>query len=77
MDFSPLLAAGETITSVTSVVASPNTLTLSGPATFTGAFAVQRIAGGTAGTKYKVTFVVVTSMGNTLESEGFLQVKDL
>lgn len=77
MDFSGLLGQGETIAGVTSVTATPSGLTLSGGPTFSGVFANQRIAGGTSGQKYTVTFLVTTSGGNTLEGEGILQVKDL
>ncbi len=77
MDFSALLAPGENISGVTSVTASPNGLTLSGSATISGLTANQRIAGGTNGTTYKVTFVITTSLGNTLEGEGYLKVEDL
>jgi hypothetical protein len=77
MDFSALLARGETLASVTSAVATPAGLTLSGPATVSGVLAQQRILGGTTNVEYKVTFVVLTSAGNILEGEGYLQVKDL
>jgi hypothetical protein len=77
MDFSAMLAAGETVTAVSSVVATPAGLTLNGAAIVNGALASQRISGGTSGAEYKVTFVVTTSGGNILEGEGFLQVKDL
>lgn len=77
MDFSPMLAHGETIASVTSCVATPVGLTLSGAPAASTVFAHQRILGGTSGVRYTVTFVVLTSLGNTLEAEGILQVKDL
>ena len=79
MDFSGLMSKGETIASVTSVTyTGPDVaLTLSGPVTYSGVYAQQRIEGGTSGIKYKVTFVVTTSLGNTLQGEGLLQVKDL
>lgn len=76
-DFSPLLAAGEVLTGVTSVTVTPDGLTLSGSAAYSGATVQQRIAGGTTGTRYVVTVVVTTSLGNTLEVEGILQVRDL
>lgn len=77
MDFAGLMAAGETITSVSSVTATPNGLTLAGSPAASGQVATQRIAGGTSGHKYVVTFIVTTSLGNTLEGEGILQVRDL
>lgn len=76
MDFSPNLALNETIASVTSVVASPVGITLVGPATFNGAEAYQRISGGTSGITYKVTFVVLTTLANTLEAEGNLVIRN-
>lgn len=76
MDFAARLGNDELLT-VTSVSASPTGLTLSGSPGISGTEATQRIAGGTSGVKYKVTFVVVTAGGNTLEGEGILQVKDL
>jgi hypothetical protein len=77
MDFAANMDEGETISGVTSVAATPSGLTLSGPATFSDTRAFQRIAGGTAGVSYKVTFLVTTSAGNTLEGEGLLLVRDL
>ena len=79
MDFSALLGEGETIASVTSVTFSgPDAaLTLVGLPTFSGSFVSQRIKDGTAGVRYNVTFLVVTSAGNVLEGDGILQVKEL
>ena len=81
MDFSGLLSPGETITGVTSVTYEEAdgdaTLTLSGAPTYSGVFASQRIAAGTANKVYKVTFLVTTSGGNTVEGEGLLQVREL
>lgn len=77
IDFSPLLAVGETVTGVTSVAATPSGLTLSGSPTYSGAFAQERISGGTTGVRYKVTFTVTTSLSNTLEGEGILSVQNL
>lgn len=77
MEFAPNMGQTETITGVTSVVAAPSGLTLSGSATFSGTQASQRIAGGTDGVLYKVTFIVTTSGGNTLEGEGNLRVRSI
>lgn len=76
MDFAALLASNETINGVTSVVAEPADLSLDGAATFGGTMAQQRISGGTSGITYKVTFVVTTTEGNTIEGEGFLVVRN-
>lgn len=77
MEFAANLASGETLTSVSSVTASPSGLDLSATPSVSGTKAQQRIASGTAGVQYKVTFVVVTSAGNTLEGEGYLTVRQL
>lgn len=77
MDFAGQLADGETISAVNSVTATPSGLTISGAPTYSGAKASQRIAGGSAGVRYVVTFVVTTSASNVLEGEGYLLVKDL
>ena len=77
MEFAANLDEAETITGVSSVVAAPSGLTLDGPPGFSGTKATQRIAGGTNGVLYKVTFVVTTSNGNTLEGEGHLRVREL
>lgn len=77
MEFAPNMAEAETINGVTSVVALPAGLTLVGSATFNGTKAFQRISGGTNGVLYKLTFIVTTSGGNTLEGEGNLRVKNI
>lgn len=77
MEFVGLLGPDETLNGVISVTATPTGLTLSGAPTYEGSIAKQRISGGTNGTTYKVTFVVTTSEGNTLEGEGKLKVRDL
>lgn len=80
MDFAANCAVGETISSVTSFAADTPTgataLTVGG-ASCSGTTASARISGGTDGKQYKVTVLVLTSAGNTLEGEGILQVRDL
>lgn len=79
MDFSALLASGETITSVVSVVKDKTTapdLVIGAPA-FSGSVAQFRLSVGKADTKYKVTVIVGTSAGNTLEGEGIVQLEDI
>ena len=86
MDFTPRLAVTETSTSVTSVTqqkldpdtlarSSTSDLTITGTAA-TGKVAQCRIAGGTNGNMYVVTFVVGTSLNNVAEAEGLLVVQD-
>lgn len=78
INFSAQLASGETISSITSVAALPTGLTLSAQSISADAkSALVRIAGGTAAASHKVTAVVVTSAGNTLEGEGILLIKQL
>lgn len=80
IDFTPLLSSGETVSSVTSFTSDQPTgaaaLSISGIAA-SASLAQARIAGGTDKYAYKITAVVSTSLGNTLEGEGILQVKDL
>ncbi len=82
-DFSALLATGETLSSVNSVTyvgdgdPADTALTLSGSSAIVGKTVTQRILAGTSGVRYKVTTRVTTSLGNILEGEGILQVKDL
>lgn len=75
MDFSANMAEAETVASVTSVVATPSGLTIGTPAP-SGKTAQVRISSGTTGARYKVTFTVQTSAGNTLEGDGYLNVKN-
>lgn len=79
MVFSALLARGETVTGVDSVAITPTTasmLVVSGSATYTDTTALVRLEDGLSGQKYKVTIVVSTSAGNTLEGEGYVQLED-
>lgn len=79
MDFSALLASGETLTGAGTATVDKTTapvLTL-GAASVSGSIAQFRISGGVSNTEYKVTLVVTTSAGNTLEGEGIVQCKDL
>lgn len=75
MDFGPNMSATEALTGAT-ITAAPAGLTLTASA-FSGRRASVKIAGGTAGRAYKVTFVATTDAGQTLESEGILNVEDL
>jgi hypothetical protein len=77
MDFAPNLDVGETLASVVRVTVDRTGLVLNGSPTYSGTKAFQRIESGSAGTNYKITFVITTSSGNTLEAEGYLQVRDL
>jgi len=87
MDFAPKMVGGlspEQIVSVDSVtqleVAEDGTesattdLVFPSGSTFSGQVAQQRIDAGVDGKTYKVTYVVSTDLGNTLEAEGLLYV---
>lgn len=75
MDFSANLTTSETLASVTSVTADVSGLTIGTPVL--GSRSAQvRISGGTADVVYKVTWIVVTSAGNTLEAEGYLRIEN-
>lgn len=79
MDFSALMGQNETISAVSSVTKDKTTtpdLTI-GAAVFDGQIAQFRLSAGKSGTKYKITCIVTTSDGNTLEGEGIVQLEDL
>lgn len=79
MEFAALLAAGESLSAVTSVTVDKVTtpvLAVSATAV-SGSTLTFRLAGGLGGTRYKVTGIVTTSAGNTLEGEGIVQCEDV
>lgn len=79
MEFAALLGVGETLSTVTSVLVDKVTspvLAVSATAV-AGTQCTFRLAGGLGGTKYKVTAIVTTSGGNTLEGEGVVQLEDI
>lgn len=75
-DFAANMGASESIVSVDSFTAAPSGLTL-GSAAISGKRVQNRISGGTANTNYKITVVVTTDAGNTLEGEANLFVRDI
>lgn len=75
MNFARDLAAGETVSSVTSVVADPTGLTISEITIDVAGKKIQFRATGTANS-YKVTAKVTSSLANKLEGDGILLVKD-
>lgn len=64
-DFRLLLDEGETI-STAAVSVDPSGAMTAGTPTIDGAAIRVQLSGGTAGTKYFVTFVATTSLGRTL-----------
>lgn len=75
-DFSANMGTSESITSVSSFTVAPAGPVLGTP-TFSGKRVQNRISGGTANTNYKITVVVATDAGNTLEGEANLFVRDI
>lgn len=82
-DFSAAMALSETITSV-AFVTSENQNLVGGSSNLTtgsnsaaGAIAQSLVSGGTDLEKYKLTCIVTTSAGQTLETEGFMWVRDV
>jgi hypothetical protein len=75
------LAAGETISSITSVEASSDdpdagTMTLSGQAIDSGSTTVSALAaGGTDRVDYVLSCLVATSAGQTVELKGIMRVR--
>jgi hypothetical protein len=78
IDFIDLIVTGETLTDPPTVTVSPAGPTISGQdivdGQATGSAAEALVAGGTAGTTYKVWFAVTTSMGQTRKKHVTLTV---
>jgi hypothetical protein len=79
MDFSGLMAAGEFINGCALTPAHEVTTPalVVGTPVYAGQIAQARASAGKAGTTYKITFVVTTNAGNTLEGEGNLIVREI
>jgi hypothetical protein len=90
VDFTRLLATGESLSAVSGVAAVPGGLTITAQAINGASFdndeggtvavakgAQFRIAGGSAGTDYSVTVTVTTTAGNTRITVCPLQVRDV
>ncbi len=75
IDFTSRLATGDTITAVTSVSTAQAGLTIGAP-TFTTTAAQARISSGTTLVLYKITAIVTTVGGDTLELDIYLRVED-
>jgi hypothetical protein len=78
IDFTNLIPTGDSLSSVTSVTATPSgsgDLTL-GAATISGTQVQFTIEGGIEGTMYRVEAIVVTAVGSILEGDGRLFVTD-
>ena len=82
MDFAALLGS-DTIASVQSITAEAEgrvggaaSLTVGAP-TVNGTKVEVRIDGGSHGENYKITVVIQTTGGDTLEGDGWLYVRDL
>jgi ABC-type uncharacterized transport system YnjBCD ATPase subunit len=78
IDFTNLIPTGDSLSSVTSVTATPSgsgDLTL-GSASISGTQVQFTIQGGIEGTMYRVEAIVVTTVGSILEGDGRLFVTD-
>ena len=84
-DFSPDMASDETLSSVSPItaenlgeVSGSADVTISGSAISTVSTQVAQclVSGGTDRERYKLTAVVVTSAGQTLEAEGYMRVRN-
>lgn len=82
-DFAPDMADAETLSSVTSILAANQgdiaastdvTITSIAISTVSTQIAQCVVSGGTNGERYKLTAIVVTSAGQTLEADGYLRV---
>lgn len=85
-DFSADMAEAETLASVTSIVSANQgdvggsaNVTISNIALSTVSTKIAQclVAGGTAGERYKLTAIVATSAGQTLEADGYMAVRNL
>ena len=79
LDFAALLEEDEVLTAANSVAIDKTTASplVAGTPAVSGVIAQVRLTGGLAGTIYKVTIVVTTSDGNTLEGEAYVNVEDI
>ncbi len=75
IDFSPLLATDDTINAVTSVTGSPSGLTIGGASISSPKIQV-RISSGAHRVLYKISSIITTTGGDTLETDSFLRVMD-
>jgi hypothetical protein len=80
VDFANLLDTGETINSATvgirTVAGVSTAAMLSGAAEIDGSVVRQLVTGGVAGTHYKLSFIAVTSTGQTLIEGADLRVSE-
>lgn len=76
IDFRNLLASGDSCKTVSSLTVDPAGIAL-GNSTASGTFVRFRCAEGTDGVTYKITCVVTTTNGDTLEGDGLLAVTQL
>lgn len=75
--FDGQLRTADTIASVTSIAASPTgELTIGAASHDSDKIAQARISGGVDETTYRLTCIVVTTLGDTLEIDGDLYVYD-
>jgi len=76
MSFSSSMAVGETIVSIDNMSTTPAGVTLGATSTLPQSAALL-ISGGTDNKKYKIQIKITTSLGQVLENEGYLEVRDI
>jgi glycine cleavage system aminomethyltransferase T len=77
VNFRNLLAAGDSVKTVTSVTASPTAELTIGTAVISSPRVKFRVEDGVAGTSYRINVIVTTAGGDTLEGDGDLEVSNL
>ena len=76
MDFSASMSAGEVIASIDSITTAPPGITFGTETMGTKSVSVL-ISSGINKKKYKIQIIVTTSLGQILENEGYLLIKEI
>ena len=76
MDFSKILRSGETISTVQSLTVSPSGLVI-GVASISGQKIQFRVSSGTDGIRYLIIAKILSSGGDIISGEGFLNIGDI
>ena len=76
MEFTEKMSTGETISSLDTSSSLPAGITF-GAVTLDKRAVNLLCSGGTNGKQYKITMIVTTSLGQVLENEGYLKIKDI
>ncbi len=76
MDFVNLLATGETISTVTSVLEITTVDLTIGSGSINGSVVEFRVSGGLDGVGYRIEVIITTSDSNTRVGDGLITVRD-